>query len=112
MCYGERTTAEVVALNWGADTPGCHRVIIIIISHCHQPEQSEGHTVEECTKLTELRREVGRDEMVEWRTRHSRSRKCTGDAGERFASFFYVVYDFLTKGEEFDVTNFVCTISP
>ena len=33
------------------------------------------HTVEECARRTDLRREVEKEEMAEWWTRHSRNRK-------------------------------------
>ena len=60
------------------DTPGCH---------CSQTDQSARHTVEECVKLTELGREVEKDEMVEWWTRHSRiERERKGIRGLKMAS--------------------------
>ena len=54
-----------------ADTPapGCHSQ--------SQTEQSGKHTVEECEKLTELRKEADQKgrKMGEWQTRHLRSKE-------------------------------------
>ena len=74
--------------------------------------------MEECEKLTELRKEAER-EMGEWQTRHLRGReKGKGDVGvekekekeeqkgEKMESFFFCsIYEFLTDAEKFDITS-------
>ena len=72
MCYGEKTTAEI-----GGQTR--------LGATASKREQSEGHTVEQCTKLTELKREVGRDEkLVEMRS------------WSRDLQVSFMLYDFLS----------------
>ena len=67
--------------------------------------------MEECTKMVELRREIEKNELEEWRTRHARSRKRErGDVGVdkekekqegerpgRMESFFCAVYVFFDR---------------
>ena len=73
--------------------------------------------MEECVELTELRREVEKEEMVEW-TRHSRNRKRKkGDVGvenekqkqegEKMERFSNAGYEFLTDFNSSDATNFL-----
>ena len=96
--------------------------------HCLQGQQSRRHIVEECPKLTELKRELekGEDEMVEWRTRHSPSgkqrdkgemgvekekEKLEGERMEKMELLFGAVHSLLSDFERFDVTNFLSPIA-
>ena len=96
MCHGERTTADVAL----QDRKGRHPRMSLL-------EQSGKHTMEECMKLTELKREVEKKEIVEWWTPcHSKNRKRKkGDVGvenekekqegEKMERFFNAVHEFL-----------------
>ena len=119
MCHGQRATTEWLHNIGKEETPWCH---------CRQGQEQEReqpgrHIVEEYPKLTELRREVKKDEkeMVEWRTRHSRGeRREKGDVGleeereklegervEKLESFFDAVFPLLSDSKSFDATNFL-----
>src|SRR5258706_6870555 len=78
------------------DTPECQ---------CGHPEQSGEHLVERCELLEQKRKLVERDEMREWKTRHSRNqlekKKKEGPIGpekeeeeDKLESFFCHVYEF------------------
>ena len=72
-------------------------------------EQSGNHTVEECEKLTGLRKEAER-EMKEWQTRHLRGReKGKGGVGvekekekeeQEWEKMVCLIYEFLTDPEK------------
>ena len=69
VCHGERATAEVVTQNQEER----HTRMSLPPRDQEQPEQSGEHLVEGCRILAEARELVERNEMREWRTRHSRN---------------------------------------
>ena len=78
MRHGEGGTAEVAPPNWKR-------------GHSWVPLPATGGIGEAQWKSAELKRGV-EDELVYWRTRHSRNRgDVGGERGERLASFFHFV---------------------
>ena len=71
-----------------------------------QPEQSGEHLVESCSLLAEIRKSVEREEMHEWKTRHTRNQLIKKKKGpvepekekeeekDRLELFFCQLYEF------------------